>query len=370
MDEGVLQTAVVQAGVADSYDTLPLVVSPVASLPDLSSSYHVLVHVVAVALNPTDYKNPMFLPAPGQPIGCDFCGIVTRCGEASVIEMGPRTRVCGAVFPYGHPGSPDAQTPMHASGAFSEWVVADSRLLIKVPPSWNDLQGAALGGIGWGTVALALSDNNALALEGFPSAPADTARPVVVYGGATATGTTACQLLRLSGYKVIAITSPQSASLALQYSASKTVRALAGSPIRHVLDCITSPESAAISFSAIARTGGRYACLEALNENWRTRKLVHVKEVMGFEGLGLSAQLGTASSTYTRSASTDRFLICQRWRGEIQKLVDTGMLKTHPVREIPGSRGGIIHGLGMLKNGEVRGQKLVVRIAPAPVGLE
>ncbi|KAI0199878.1 putative alcohol dehydrogenase [Astrocystis sublimbata] len=371
-----VQTAILQAstvGASTVSGGLQLEVSTDVPIPELPSPDHVLVRVLAVALNPTDYKSPIFFPAPGQPVGSDFCGLVVKCGGSRAAELQPGTRVCGAVFPY----APDTKGARIASGAFSEWVVADSRLLVRVPPTWNDLQGAALGGIGWGTVALALSDKDALDLQGSPSKPADTPLPVVVYGGATATGTMACQLLQLSGYKVIAIASPQSARLVRQYGASGTTaytspncvddaRTLAGSPIRHVLDCITSPESAEICFSAIARTGGRYACLEALNELWRTRKLIHVKEVMGYEGLGVDTQFGDTNSIYTRPENAKLSMICQNWRIEIQRLVDAGLLKSHPVREIPCSWEGILHGLGLLKNGEVRGQKLVVRIATAP----
>jgi NADPH:quinone reductase-like Zn-dependent oxidoreductase len=68
-----------------------------------------------------------------------------------------------------------------------------------VPAHWSDLRAAALGGIGWGTAGLALWQADALSLEGRPTRPLIAAEttPVLVYGGATATGTMACQLLKL-----------------------------------------------------------------------------------------------------------------------------------------------------------------------------
>lgn len=140
------------------------------------------------------------------------------------------------------------------------------------------------------------------------------------------------------------------------------VRSLTGFVLRRVLDCITSPESAATCFSAIARTGGRYACLEALDDTWRTRRLIRVKEVMGYEGLGRSAALGSAGSTYSRKANPALYALCQQWRDEVQGLLDTRMIQHHPMREIYGTWDGILEGLEMLKRGEVKGQKLVVRI--------
>lgn len=101
----------------------------------------------------------------------------------------------------------------------------------------------------------------------------------------------------------IAIISPQSAPLATEYGASGTAfytspgcaesaRALAAAvPIRHALDCIVSAESSATCFSALARTGGRNACVEKSLEG------VRVKEVMGYDGLGRDTQLGSEDIT-------------------------------------------------------------------------
>ena len=119
---------------------------------------------------------------------------------AAVGRISKGDRVCGAVFPYGHGSDTDGEA---RSGSFAQWLVADARVLLRVPESWSDLEGAALGGIGWGTVGLALSAPDALSLSGLPSQPADVdekvgdREPVLVYGAATATGTMGCQLLKL-----------------------------------------------------------------------------------------------------------------------------------------------------------------------------
>lgn len=154
------------------------------------------------ALNPTDHKFVTHFTKPGGLVGCDFCGIVVDLGSAvaaaGCISRGDR--VCGAVFPYGNSNDADSEV---RSGCFAQWLVADSRVLLRVPESWSDLDGAALGGIGWGTVGLALSDPDALGLPGLPSEPADIdekvgdREPVLVYGAATATGTMGCQLLKM-----------------------------------------------------------------------------------------------------------------------------------------------------------------------------
>lgn len=68
---------------------------------------------------------------------------------------------------------------------------------------------------------------------------------------------------------------------------------------------------------------------------------------------------------YHREADLAKFDLGSRWSQEVQKLVDQGRLKCHPVREVLGKWQGIIQGLEMLKGGQVRGQKLVVRVGTA-----
>lgn len=172
---------------------LPLSVSHSAPVPGLSSPHHVLVRVLAVALNPNDHKMMAHFPMDGNTAGCDFCGVVVSTAGSPAHPVG--TRVCGAAFPY-KPGD-------DTGGSFAEYLAIDSRLLVRVPPTWTDLQGAALGGVGWSTLSMAFSDPDALALAGVPGDPVDKReslekrQPVLVYGGATATGTLACQILKL-----------------------------------------------------------------------------------------------------------------------------------------------------------------------------
>lgn len=173
------------------------------------------------------------------------------------------------------------------------------------------------------------------------------------------------------GYTPIAVTSNRSAELAFKYGAVgtasysskdcvETVKSLAGKPIRRILDCITDAESAAICYSSMARTGGTYACLEECPNAWRTRRAVKVKEVMGFQILGVDLNLG--DSAYTRPGDRKLMEIGMQWAGEMQSLMESGSIKPHPLRELRNGWETIIEGLEMLRKGEVRGQKLVVRI--------
>jgi hypothetical protein len=82
---------------------------------------------------------------------------------------------------------------------------------------------------------------------------------------------------------------------------------------------------------------------------------------MGFEGFGHDVILG--ANTYTRPANMTLYNQGQAWATEMQTILDNGNIKPHPVQEISGGWAGILEGLKMLQNGEVRGKKLVVVVA-------
>lgn len=357
------QTAIVQSrGKADT-SLLPLVVASGRPIPNLPSPYHVLVRVLAVGLNPTDHKMVTHFYMEGNTVGCDFCGIVETAGSSSLLPVG--VRVCGADFPY-RPNNPN-------NGAFAQYAVADSRHVLRVPDTWSDLQGAALGAIGWGTSCLAMADREALNLQGTPSCPAEKALPVLVYGGATATGILAIQMLKHSGYAPIAVCSDASAPVVLECGAVGTasytsptcldsIRSLAGgAPIKYALDCITDEESVAMCYSALSRMGGRFACLEDCPESWRVRRAVKAKVVMGFEGQNYDVNLG--HPVYSRKANPELHAATARWAAEMQSLLDQGLVHTQKLLEVDGGFAGIIRALEMLAKGDVRGHKLVVSVA-------
>lgn len=343
----------------------PPVISRAHPIPSIRDPYHVLVKVSAVALNPTDYKMPTYHPVPGAIMGCDFMGTIVAVG-AGVGDEQLGIRVCGPMHG-SNPGDP-------ASGAFAEYVTQDSRLLVHVPDSWSDLEGAALGGVGWATVALSMEDS--LKLTGTPSNPAppraDGSRiPVLVYGGATATGTVACQLLASSGYDPIATCSPASSGLVTKYGAvhtipysspncAETIRGVTRASLRAAIDCITTPESVRCCFASLGRAGSRYAGLEFAPAEWRTRKAVKVDMPMTYSVMGKEVKLG---GVYYREADHSKLELGARWCQEVQRLVDQGRLRCHPVHEIPGKWEGIMGGLELLKESKVRGKKLVVRVS-------
>ena len=149
----------------------------------------VLVRVVCVAINPVDAKSADLSPSLGATLGCDFSGEVARVGGAVKKTHFIGDRVCGCVFG----NNPDEGE----NGAFADFVAVAGDLLFKMPSGMPYQVGASLG-VGLSTVGMALYHALKLPLP-LPVSPAATSEPnfVLVYGGGTATGRLAIQMLRM-----------------------------------------------------------------------------------------------------------------------------------------------------------------------------
>ncbi|KAI1739510.1 GroES-like protein [Xylaria scruposa] len=325
-----------------------------------------LIKTVAVALNPADYKMGATFPTPGALIGMDFSGIIVLIHPGTGTEFRVGDAVCGMVHG-SNPVSPD-------NGAFSEYIRVRPEMLLRVPQGEKGcpllpMEQAATLGVGLMTNIMALWDQSGLALAATPDAPAEKPFPVLVYGGSTATGTLAMQLLRLSGLRPVTTCSPRNfdlahargAAAALDYVSPNVVddiRAFAGSKLKHAYDCVADMSSAAHCYAAIGRTGGRYVSLEQVPEELlRTRRAVRAKFVLAYEVFGRDVPL---SKGYECTADPEKVALAARHLQVLQGLLDEGALKTHPVQELGGGFSGVLEGLRLLKSGSVSGKKLVV----------
>jgi NADPH:quinone reductase-like Zn-dependent oxidoreductase len=344
-----------------------------AAIPSLPPGF-VLVKTIAVALNPSDHKIMKNFPIQGAYIGADFSGTVVQIANGT--DEGPGTgslkvgtMVCGAAFGF---------APMHrkANGAFAEYVRARADLLLILHETSNlDLQPrllqAATLGTAISTCLLALWSSEALGLLGTPDKPtiSEKPEPVLVYGGSTATGTIALQLLKFSGYSPIATCSPRNfdlvrergASAVFNYAApdvAQSIKEHTSGRLKYVLDCISNVDSVATCYQAIQRPGGRYVCLERIPEEvLAKRRAVRSTFVLAAEAYGDEIKLGQEG--YDRPANQEKHEFAAQCIKMYQRLLDQGRLKTHPMEMLDGGLHGIIRGLEMLENGGVPGKKLV-----------
>jgi NADPH:quinone reductase-like Zn-dependent oxidoreductase len=143
--------------------------------------------VVAVALNPCDFKMPYRFPSPGATSGNDFAGVVVAVGPNIAKPFKIGDRVFGAVY--------GANPIDHESGAFAQYLRADPEFTFNMPDSMSFETAASIGASVIATLGLALF--RALRIPFTPEQPAEKPKQVLVWGGSTTVGTMAIQLLRM-----------------------------------------------------------------------------------------------------------------------------------------------------------------------------
>ncbi|KAL8747962.1 MAG: hypothetical protein Q9190_000226 [Brigantiaea leucoxantha] len=322
----------------------------------------ILVRNAAMALNPVDTKMTGKLLTPGAIAGMDFAGTVVAVGSKvqapKPVKVGDR--VCGAVQ------GMHSLTPR--VGAFAEYIGATAHVTLKMPDGMTFEEGTSLGS-GVGTIGLALF--RSLDLPGSPMDPTRTPKPVLVYGGSTATGTLAIQLLKLSGFQPIATCSPANFDLVTSYGADAVfdyrspsctadIKAHTKNSLKYVLDCISEPETMQFCYACIGRTGGRYTALEPYPSFLHTRPTVKPDWVLGPRLLGKRIGWGPPFEQ-EGDAETREFGL--RWFRDAQKLLDEGKIKLHPLRSMPGGFQGVLDGMELLRTKQVSGQKLVYSVS-------
>ncbi|KAI0867313.1 GroES-like protein [Hypoxylon argillaceum] len=251
-----------------------LVVSYNVLVPELLPDM-LLIKTAAVALNPVDTKFTGPLASEGAIAGGDCAGVVVAIGSGvpkGRFSIGDR--VCAAVS-FMDPLSPQI-------GAFAEYVGATADFTLKLPDGMPFEVGATLG-ISLATVGYALF--RSLQIPGHSEKPAVQPAYVLIYGGSSATGTMAIQLVKRSGLIPLTTCSPKHNHLVEGYGAAKTfdyhdpssaneIREYTKNDLWYALDCICEESSMQFCYAALGRAGGRYTTLLPYPQHLHTRKRV------------------------------------------------------------------------------------------------
>jgi NADPH:quinone reductase-like Zn-dependent oxidoreductase len=153
------------------------------------------------------------------------------------------------------------------SGAFAEYVSVDGGMCFKMPPEMTFAEGASMP-LRIVTACMALFGSLEVPSELLQNPTTKDKLTVLVYGGATSTGTAAIQLLSRCGVNVITTCSAGSMAMVESYGADKCfdyneascgddIRSYTGNALDYALDCITTESSVKICYRALGRCGGK-----------------------------------------------------------------------------------------------------------------
>ena len=306
-----------------------------------------------MALNPTDWRHIDFVPCKGAIVGCDYSGIVEAVGPRVKKSFKKGDRVAGFVH-----GS-DVVRP--SGGAFAEYITAKGDLQMLIPESLS-FEAAATFGVGLTTVGQNLYQIMELPFPGETEEDTEGIN-ILIYGGATATGTLAIQLAKLSGLRVVTTCSEANRNLMFELGADavfdyrdaevgEQIRENTDDALEFVLDTISTPQSAAICSAAISSAGGSY---NALLDVKSTRDDVDSRVSMAYDILGEPYRMG--AQDITPDQSNLDFGI--KWWDVAQNLLQQRRILPHPFQVKTGGLAGALAGLQLLREGKVRASKLV-----------
>lgn len=347
-----------------------LIVTQNAPLPDLQPD-ELLIKTVAVAINQSDVKMTGAMASPGCIAGGDCAGIIIAVGsaiQAGRFVVGDKVTAPTAFM------NPLAPT----NGAFAEYVAVAADLALKISDSTSLEEAAALG-VGIATIGYALF--HSLRIPGHPDKPSETEKPifVLVYGGSTASGTMAIQLIRRAGLVPITTCSPKNfqlvdkygAEIAFDYNDPRSVdkiRAYTGNGLEYALDCFCDANGSSMEFcyGALGRAGGRYTTLEPYLDRVALTRKNRVKPDWLLGPALLGKEIGW-KEPYHINADPELRRWGKDWFESAQRLLDRKEIEPHPVRlsETVGLE-CVLDGIETMRRKAVSGEKLVYRIGITP----
>ncbi|PYI36631.1 GroES-like protein [Aspergillus indologenus CBS 114.80] len=336
-----------QVTLADDY--------PIPTLPD----DYILVRNHTVALNPTDWKHVDFESCTGAVVGCDYTGTVKAIGSQVRKSWKKGDRVAGFVHGCNVMGP--------NGGAFAEYVIAKGDLQFKVP-DWMSLEEAACLGVGMTTIGQNLYQSMQLAKPGNVEEgdEEEEVTHILIYGGATATGSLAIQFAKLSGLRVVTTCSEANRAWMLELGADAVfdyhdshvgdrIREETDDALELAFDTISTNASAAICAAAISSSGG---CYNALLDVRCPRSDVDTHVSMAYDMVGESYQM----SGKEVQATPSNLQFGSEWAGTVEKMLQTRQIRPHPQQVKSGGLAGVPAGMDLLRQGKVRGSKLVYRV--------
>jgi NADPH:quinone reductase-like Zn-dependent oxidoreductase len=358
-------------------------------IPKLQDDY-ILVKVVTVALNPTDWTT---LDAPGDNgslVGCDYAGIVEAVGPAVKRSFKKGDRIAG----FGHGGGyrpdhireaeadkrPTGNDANYETGAFAKYIAVKGDVQLHIPDDVS-FEEACTFGVGLNTAAYGLYKVLGLPWPNTPSSGEQ--KTVLIYGGSTATGTLAVQLAKWSGLRVVTTASPKNFDLLKQRGADvvldyvslpppipppqltpqqkapdvgRQLYAATHGTLAHVFDCASMQSSANICAEAFGPAGGKYAVLldgiTCPKDNVET--IFYLAYSVTGEEYIFEGEHYPADPEFFAFGVKFMELVEGFWR--------QGGLKPHPQRYIEGGLRGAMEGMQLMKEGKYSGEKLVCRV--------
>jgi len=338
-----------------------------------SGAGEVLVKVVTVSQNPTDWKTVKGAKKTGAIVGCDFAGTVAEIGPdvpEGVRKVGER--VAGFV----HGG-------LHKNGSFAEYVVADAQVIISVPDNISFEDAPQFGIAGYTALqtlyqsqslptpfgAFDASEINKNTTDASLSPSAGPTLDLLVWAGTSAVGQYVVQLAHNAGLRVIATCSPRNfelvkilgADAAFSYSDPDTpqkIKEYTGGALKYAVDCMSEEKTAQQIADAMSDAGG---VVSVILPRQSTRKDIQTHESLVYTLLGKAIQVPRSID-----AKPEHYEFGVKASALLNELLAKKKLLPSRTKIFPHGLASIKEGFQYMMDGKVSAEKLTYRIADTP----
>ncbi|KAI0694764.1 GroES-like protein [Earliella scabrosa] len=326
---------------------------------------HILVKVVTAAINPADWK----IQSRGAPFITQYPFIGGLDGAGVVEELGPEVQGFQKGDKVLFPGGFD---PKDAS--FQEYKLVHAENVAKIPDNISFEQAA--------TVPLCLATVTTGIWAHHPEASSiDLPAPweeggttklagqaALIIGGSSSVGQYAIQLAKLQGFSPIITTSSLKHEAWLKSLGATHIidrsrpitdilaelpKITGGKPIVYAYDSIGDPETQNMGFDALAPGGGLVSTLMF------TDPVLKEKIARDNGSKKLARPFASYQLPGNKVLGVEIYMRLTEW-------LETGVIVPNRVEVLPGGLAGIPEGCERMKNNQVSGEKLVVRIEETP----
>ncbi|EPS98830.1 hypothetical protein FOMPIDRAFT_90485 [Fomitopsis schrenkii] len=318
----------------------------------------ILVKVVAVAQNPSDWKFLNTSSNVGTVLGTDWSGEVVQRGKnVEIPELGAHVAgmTIGGTFV--------------DCGAFAEYVKMPAELTWTVPRGTLTHEGAATISGGLCTAAQCLYHPGRL---GLVEPPDSVSRPewVLIYGGSSSVGQYAIQLAHISGYRVVTTASPHNFEFVKSLGADAiydykdpdvvaSIKQVTEDSVCHAIDTQSTKETQQLCARAMGTAGGKLILMfPPTFKAKKLRKDVQFIPTLIYTALGRPLTLGPQAQYAAQPK--DRAQIVGFLK-KVPGLVRDGLLVPNRVKLWDGGMHAIPEGLQYMREGKVSGEKIVYR---------
>lgn len=343
-----------------------------APRPELADG-QVLVKVLAVALNPTDWKHLDFFGVEGTTLGSDFVGIVEEKTHNSKINEGRSINVGDRVAGCVHGGY------FKGEGAFAQYVAAYPSALVTVPEAMPTHLAAGLGVAGF-TALFGMFQEKHLGLpipEKLDRPPVDPNYKILVWSAASSVGQFVVQLARMLGMYVIVTASAKhdkwlrglGASELYDYNDDKTpVNITSKHPdIKYAFDTYSMNGIQAKVAECLSKDeGGRIVSLLPFDQSIvsKVNSKIHSTCMMLYSAYGQAIDL-FGIKLDDKYCQEDAEFLRQMGNGPdglFYRILESGLVQPNRTRVEEGGLNGVLSGLDDMRNNRVSGEKLVYKV--------